>query len=284
MSSLKATNAAAKAFKALHVPGKPVLLANVYDATSARIVGSLPEAQALATASWAIAAANGTSDEELTLATQLAALRPIAEVARALGKPLSVDLQDGYGEELESAVRHVIALGAVGINLEDTDRRRRRRRRSSSSSNSNAPPMDVDVAADRVRRAMAVAAQEGIADFVVNARSDSWWRGGTIEDTVARGRRYLDAGATTVFVLQPRGKGYTPDDVRALVEGLGGKVNVSGEVAAPGQELNGLGVAKLAELGVARLSLGPQLYLIAQQAIKEAAEPYLGCSLGVQPT
>jgi 2-methylisocitrate lyase-like PEP mutase family enzyme len=263
MSSLKATNAAAKAFKALHVSGKPVLLANVYDATSARIVGALPKAKALATASWAVAVTNGSTDETLTLATQLKALRPIAEVAHELGKPLSVDLQDGYEDELEGAIREIIALGAVGINLEDTNHK------------VAGELMDVEVAADRVRRVLSAAKKEGVEDFVVNARSDAWWYGRPIEETIARGKRYLEAGATTIFVFQP--KGYKPEEVTALVKAFDGKVNVGAGsgVVAHGKKATGLGVAKLAELGVARLSIGPALYSIAAQAIKEAAEAYL---------
>jgi 2-methylisocitrate lyase-like PEP mutase family enzyme len=264
MSSLKASNTVAKAFKALHVSGKPILLANVYDATSARIVGSLPNAKALATASWAVAAANGTADNKLTLATQLKALRPIAEVAHELGKPLSVDIQDGYEDELENAIKQIIELGAVGINLEDTNH----------YVEGETALLDVDVAAERVRRVLAVAKKEGVDDFVVNARSDAWWYGKPIEETITRGQRYLEAGATTIFVFSP--KGYKAEEITALVKGFDGKLNVGGQVAPPGQEVKGLGVAKLAELGVARLSLGPQLYLIAEQAIKDAAMPYLG--------
>jgi len=106
---MKATNAEAQSFKTLHVPGNPVLLANVYDVTSARIVAALPACKALATASYAVALANGTEDAKLTLETQLATVEAIAAIAREHNKPLTVDLQDAYGDRLEEAVTKIVS-------------------------------------------------------------------------------------------------------------------------------------------------------------------------------
>src|ERR1700712_1066977 len=103
--AVPATNAEAQSFKALHVPGQPLLLANVHDAASARVVAALPGCKALATASYSVALANGTNDADLDLDTYLGVVRDIAAVARSTGKPLTVDLQDGYGDRLEEAVR-----------------------------------------------------------------------------------------------------------------------------------------------------------------------------------
>src|SRR4051812_13248204 len=83
-----ALNDTAKAFRLLHRrPGHPLVLANVYDRLTAQAVGELPGALALATASYAVARAAGVADDDLSLDANLAAVRPIAEVARALGKP-----------------------------------------------------------------------------------------------------------------------------------------------------------------------------------------------------
>jgi 2-methylisocitrate lyase-like PEP mutase family enzyme len=94
-------------------------LTNVWDAISANAIADLPGTKALATASAAIAAASGLSDDDLTLTVNMRAVESIAKVAAAHNLPLTVDLQDGFGDELEEAVRRVIELGGVGINLED---------------------------------------------------------------------------------------------------------------------------------------------------------------------
>ena len=88
-------NKQAQLLKSLHVPGNPLILANVYDIPSARTVAALPSCKALATASFAVALANGTEDKKLTLEINLQAVRNIGKVACEFDKPLSVDLQDG---------------------------------------------------------------------------------------------------------------------------------------------------------------------------------------------
>lgn len=186
--STHATNAEAQSFKSLHVPGRPLLLANIHDPSSARTVAALPSCKALATASYSVALSNKTDDDNLDLETQLTAVRDIAVIARQTGKPLTVDLQDGYGERLEEAVRGMIALGVVGINLEDSDQKTH-------------AILDEVVAVQRIKRALAAAAGVGVPDFVVNARSDSLFRGHPLDEAIRRGKLYLEAGATTVFVV-----------------------------------------------------------------------------------
>jgi len=255
---VSATAAAAKSFKALHVPGKPLLLANVYDATSARIVASLPQCVALATASFALAKVRGTEDAALTLEEQLPVLAEIARVAAQAGKPLTVDLQDGYGDGLEAAVEAMVGLGVVGINLEDSDRR-------------DGTVMEEGVAVERVRRAVGAAAKAGVPEFVVNARSDTYLKGGTLDEAIRRGRLYLDAGATSIYIL---GGGPKRDDVKKMVDALGGMVNLGLRLPKPGVE--SLTTADLTELGVARVSVGPQLYFAAVEALKSAAATVFG--------
>ncbi len=251
------TNAAAKAFKALHKPGQPLVLTNVYDILSARAVASLPAAKALATASWAVAKANGLEDDGLDMETNLGTVRGIAAVARESNKPLTVDFQDGYGDQLEAGIARLIALGVSGINLEDADK---------ETSQLFAPAE----AASRVKRALAAAAQAGVPDFVVNARCDVLGRGaGSLEDTIQRGKLYLDAGATTVFVWGGS-RGVSRDEVETLTRAFDGRLNVTLKLAP-----DGLTVKQLGEIGVARISLGPSLMLRAMAAFKAEAEKIL---------
>ncbi|KAL1843521.1 hypothetical protein VTJ49DRAFT_1114 [Mycothermus thermophilus] len=257
--SITTLAARARSFKGLHVPGTPLRLANVYDATSARIVGSLPGCRALASASHAVAEASGTTDEQLTLEQNLTHLAPVAAVAHELGLPLTIDLQDGYGERLEEAVRLAITeLGAVGINLED-------------SRHEDGSMMDEDEAVERIRRTLRVAAELGVPDFVVNARSDTFlMKAGSLDESVRRGRKYLEAGATTVYVIWPFDQEMLEEDVKRAIGGLDGKVNILPRKASTGQRRD-LTPADVARLGAARISVGPHLYRVMREALTEAA-------------
>lgn len=264
MKSIQAVAAAAKSFRALHVPGKPLLLANVYDTTSARIISSLPGCKALATASYAVALANGVKDEELSLDTQLAAVRDIAAVAHQTGKFLTVDYQDGYGDRLEEGITKLIELGVVGINLED-------------SYQQTGAMMEEAAAVDRVRRAAAAATTAGVQDFVINARSDTYLRGGTLDEAIRRGKLYLEAGATTIYIIGGGGpSGKVSEDVKKMAAGLDGMVNIGMRIPKAGAEAEALTSEQLAELGISRISVGPQIYQAMAEATKAAAQKVFG--------
>ncbi|RDW62013.1 phosphoenolpyruvate protein [Coleophoma cylindrospora] len=252
------TAALATRLRALHIPGQPLILTNVYDAVTARAIADLPGTQALATASYAVAQAAGLTDETLTYEANLAAIRSVASVARTAHLPLTADWQDGYGPRLEEGIAQLLALGVVGINLEDT-------------AGATQQLMDTAEATERVRRAVAAAQQLGVADFVVNARCDALLFGAGLDEVVQRGKAYLDAGATTVFVWGGGARGgISAEEVRVLVEAFEGRLNVSMKMA-PGN----LGVAQLRSMGVARISIGPALQGVGVRAFAEAAERVL---------
>jgi len=259
--STAASNDEAQAFKALHVPGKPLLLVNVNDIASAKLISSMPQCKALATASFSIALAHGVEDPDLTLEMNLETVAKVAKVARAAGKPLTVDLQDGYGDQLEEAVKTLINMGVVGINLEDSLIRENRM-------------MDEATAIDRIKRVMSVANAAGVPDFVINARSDTYFKGGTIEESIRRGKLYLEAGATTIFIFRTVGLGR--EEVQKVVQGLGGMVNISQRLPIPGAPTPPLTAAEIAELGAARISIGPQLHYAAMAGMKKAAQDVFG--------
>ncbi|BCS18651.1 isocitrate lyase/PEP mutase family protein [Aspergillus puulaauensis] len=250
-------NLTAKTFKSLHKPHHPVILANVYDGISAKTIASLPSSKAIATASYAIAEAAGTSDEALTLEENIRATKIIASVIKDSGKPLTVDIQDGYGEQLEDSIKQVIEAGAVGVNLEDFDKERKQFYSASD-------------AVDRIKRVLATATALGVPDFVVNARADALVYGGAFDEVVSRGHAFLDAGATTVFVMGPMDRpvpgSLTKEEIAKLVEAFEGRVNVT-----PGL----LPTKEVAALGVSRISVGPGLQFAAVGAIKQAAEQTL---------
>jgi 2-methylisocitrate lyase-like PEP mutase family enzyme len=254
---MSSQNAVAKVFRSLHVPKEPIVLANVYDAVTARAVASLPEARALATASYAIGAAAGVADADVTLEMNLAAVRAIASVAKEFNKPLTADWQDGYGGRLEEGISAVIEAGAVGINLEDFDGQKE-------------TMLPIDEAVDRIKRVLTVAKENGVPDFAVNARTDVLVHGGKLSEVITRGKAYLEAGATTVFVWGGRQRGTTKDEVIELTRAFEGKLNVSMRLTE-----GSLTLQELKDIGVARISIGPQLQPIAVEAFAKAAEKVL---------
>ncbi|SFR68238.1 2-Methylisocitrate lyase, PEP mutase family [Agromyces sp. CF514] len=243
----------------LHTAPELLQVVNVWDVVSARAVAALPGTKALATASHSIAATFGYEDGE-QIPVELM-LDMVGRIARAVDVPVSADLEAGYGDAGET-IRRAIGEGIVGANLED-----------------QLKPLDESVAA--VRASVAAADAEGVP-FALNARTDAFLRGRdrtlevNVADAIERGRAYLDAGATSVFVPGIFGE----DVVRELVSGIGElKVTLIGLPGVPAPE-------RLQELGVARVSYGPTIQRVALGALQDlATDLYLGGVLpeGIRP-
>ncbi|KAJ3273453.1 hypothetical protein HK104_004276 [Borealophlyctis nickersoniae] len=270
MSSLQTT--LAKTLASLHKPGSPLLLTNVWDPPSTSLALTHPQTKAIATASYAIAAVTGVEDDDLTLEENLEALSKISRQLRKSGKsgtiPLTADLQSGYGDRLEEAVRKVVQLGVVGINLEDSI--------VGGSESGDMSLRGVDEQVERIKKVIEVAKIHGVDGFVVNARTDCVLLGGTIEEAISRGKRYLDAGATTVFVWGGPRRGLRNEEVQRLVDAFGGRLNVK---LGMGMK-NALSVDDLARMGVARISVGPGLWREAMAAVGKKMDELLGGSRG----
>ncbi|WP_410641828.1 isocitrate lyase/phosphoenolpyruvate mutase family protein [Amycolatopsis sp. lyj-346] len=222
----------AAALKALHVPGKPLVLPNVWDADTAKLVeaAGFP---AIATSSVAVAAALGFADGEQAPADEM--LAAAARIAKAVGVPVTVDAESGYGLSGAELAGRLLDAGAVGCNFEDTDH----------------AAGDVRPVGEQAARIAALreAAGDGL---VINARVDSF-RGvdpkGALEAGVARAKAYLEAGADCVYPIHLR----TPELIAEFVRATGGAVNTAAWPGSPGLE-------GLAGLGVARISLGGGLW------------------------
>ena len=243
--------------KSLDKPGQRLILTNVHDILSARAVAALPSCKALATASYAVARASGAEDDDMTLETNLAAVKGIAAVASEFNKPLAVDIQDAYGSRLEEAIEKLVDLGVAGVNLEDCDK-----------DTQKLYPQAEAVA--RIKRALSTAKQHGMPDFVVNARCDTLVHGGMMPEVLSRGQAYLAAGATCVFVWGGSKRGVSAAEGREMVRAFGGMLNVSMKLSD-----DGLKVKDLAEIGVARISIGPALQFIAMDTFGKEAEKIL---------
>jgi 2-methylisocitrate lyase-like PEP mutase family enzyme len=227
------------------------VLVNAWDAASARVVAAQDGCAAIATASWAIAAAHGYEDHEaIPPGLMIDAVRRIAGAVPAL--PVTADLEAGYGD-VAATVAAAIEAGAVGCNLEDRK-----------------DPLDAS--AERVRAAVEAGRRAGVP-LVVNARTDVFLGAddpaAVLDDAVARGRAYLEAGADVVFAI-----GLTdPACIRTLVQELGA-VSVFASPTSPS-------LRELADLGVVRISFGPGPMGAAYDALARTAGQLL--ALGEVP-
>lgn len=250
MSASTGQNELARKFKSLHISGDPILLANVWDGASSAKIAAHPSTKAIATASFAIAATQGLEDNELMLEGNLAGIRNVIAGIRKAGKwgqiPLSADLQEGYEDPAET-IRRVIHLGVIGCNIEDVH-------------DKEGSIRSTEEACHRIQTASKAAADAGVADFVINARTDILGFGGNIQDVIERGKKYLEAGATTVFVWGVMKWDIQPDEVKEMVEAFDGKLAVQ-----PGS----IGVEKLKELGVSRISVGPALWRKSMSVVED---------------
>jgi len=251
-------NQLARRLKSFHIPGQPLILTNVYDGCTARLIASIPSTKALATASFAIASSLGIDDSTMSLGDNLIGVSRVAIGLRSAGKadalPLSADLMDGYADPAET-VRQAIKLGVVGCNIEDVD-------------NSVQPPRlrTLEEARSRIADAVRGAREAGVPDFVVNARTDVLGFEGTIDDVVERGQAYLESGATTVFVWGVMKRVITEKEVREMVNRLDGKLAVLAQ---------GLTLEVLQQCGVSRISIGPTLLLKALKFMENEATAIL---------
>lgn len=268
-------NHLAKTLKALHVPSKPLIIPNIWDVASLNAIASLNTSdkpvKAVATASWAVAAALGIKDEELTYEQNLAAIQTIGPASQKLGLPLSVDLQDGYGSKIQEAVASAIKAGAVGANIEDSIPS------AGFAGGIEGALYPLDEQVKRLKIALQAASDNGCPDFALNARCDIFALAphSSLDDEtrlregIKRGKAFLELGATTVF-FWGSSRGLRDAEVKTLVEQLDGKVAVK-TAHKPGS----LSTKEIGELGVARISFGPSLFIIAMEAAKNAARGVL---------
>ncbi|QDQ10140.1 isocitrate lyase/PEP mutase family protein [Streptomyces spectabilis] len=238
-----------EAFRALHRTGSPLLLPNAWDHASAAALAraGFP---AIGTTSLGVAAAAGKADA--TGAAREETLRLARGIAR-LPALITVDIEGGFSdrpEDVADLARELAAAGVVGVNLED-----------------GRP--DGTLTAVDAQCALIRAAKAAAPDLFVNARTDTYWLGaGGGTETERRVTAYQRAGADGVFVPGVRDESV----IAALVGALDVPLNV---LHAP----DGPSPARLADLGVRRVSTGSLLFRAAvQQAVDVAQEFIRGAS------
>jgi 2-methylisocitrate lyase-like PEP mutase family enzyme len=260
MTNQNPTHEAALAFRALHTPGRPLVLPNAWDTASALLVEEAGVA-AVATTSAGLAWDLGTADGDRLDRDR--ALGAVARIAAAVRVPVSADIESGYAKDaagVGDTIRAVLAAGAVGVNLEDAlyDGE------GDDVGGGRGPLRPVAEQAERIAAARAAADAAGVPLFI-NARIDTVLRGaGGVEETLERAAAYLAAGADGIFVPGA----VDPETVKSLVAGVEGPLNVLVGPGAPS-------VAELAALGVARISAGSSIAQAAHAVVRRAARELL---------
>lgn len=247
----------ARAFHAMHTAGAPLILFNAWDPGSAQTIAAAGAA-AIATSSWAVAAAFGSQDgENAPLAIVLSNL---ARIVAAVDLPVSLDFERGYGaspRDVQQSVAAALEAGAIGFNIED---------------GVDGGLRESEDQAARIAAARAAALAHGVPAFL-NARTDIFLLTPAnhtlemVEAALLRAQRYAAAGADGLFVPGLR-------DAH-LIEKLCAGAPLPINIMASPKDAN---TQHLAALGVSRISFGTGPYRIAMQALAEAAKTALARS------
>ena len=229
-------------FRDLHVPGKPVILYNVWDAGSANVVASAG-AQAIATSSWSVAATQNLPDGEVISLDQQ--IQTAKAVIANTDLPVTVDFEGGYAEEPEQLAANItklLAAGPAGINFEDQKVK-------------GSGLYDTEIQCQRLKTIRDAVKRAG-TDLFINARTDVFLRSeeGTdhstlMDDVLERMQAYADAGADGLFAPALK----DPALIERLCKASPIPVNLLFVKGIPSNK-------ELADLGVARISYGHQPY------------------------
>jgi len=234
-------------FLALH-EGEPFVIPNPWDAGSARMFAALGF-KALATTSSGFAFTLGRPDGRATLDD---VVEHVGALDRATALPVSVDLENGYGADPESAalaITRVAEAGAVGGSIEDYD-----------------PELGIYGLEHTVERVAAAveAARRQAFPFVLTARAENHIRGNPdLDDTIARLQAFEAAGADVLYAPGLR----TTAEIRAVCDAVSKPINVLA--------VRDLSFAEMAEAGAQRISVGGALTWTAVNAAADAARAIL---------
>lgn len=238
-------------FLALHRGDGPLLMPNAWDRGSAVLLASLGY-QAIATTSSGFAATLGRLDGNVT---RDEALAHAADLVDATALPVSADLENGFADDpadVAATVAEAVEVGLAGCSIEDF------------SGPADDRIYDIGQATERVAAAVE-AAHAGPVHLVLTARAENLIHGiDDLDDTITRLQAYERAGADVLFAPGL----VAADDIRRVVSSVGVPVSVLARRGAPT-------VAEMAELGVARVSVGGTFAYAALAAAADAARELL---------
>jgi 2-methylisocitrate lyase-like PEP mutase family enzyme len=223
-------------FRRFHHEAPLLVLPNIWDAASARIIEQAGF-RAIATTSSGVAAALGYSDGQHISRDML--IEALARITRVVACPVTADIEAGYGnsiEEVLQTVKAVIMTGVVGINIEDSLKQQEK------------ALVDVSYQVELLKALRELATSMDVP-FVINARVDVFLLAigepeSRFEHAVQRANAYLQAGADCIY---PIGR-LDRTTIANLVKAINGPINILGGPPEPT-------LPELAQLGVARVSL-----------------------------
>ncbi|WP_204115405.1 isocitrate lyase/PEP mutase family protein [Shimia biformata] len=240
-------------FRDLHKPGDPFVLANAWDAGSAKVLAALG-AEAIGTTSSGHAFTLGRPD--MGHVTRDEAMAHAQDIVAATPLPVSGDFENGYGADPDTVaetVRMAAEIGLAGCSIEDTDM-------------PGTGAYDFDLAVERIRAASA-AARALPNDFVLVARTDGILTGAyDIDEALRRLTAFDAAGADCLFAPLPK----TVDDLKRICASTSKPVNAL--AVGPYAKISR---AQFAEMGVARISIGGGFARVAQATLINAARHVL---------
>lgn len=242
-------------FRALHIPGDPLVMPNPWDIGSAKVLAALG-ARALATTSAGHAFTIGKPDMGRVTADE--AFAHAEDIVAASDLPVNADFENGYGTDPDTAaatVRRAAEIGLAGCSIEDTDM------------DSDGPgAYAFDLTMERAKACVAAAKESGI---VLTLRADGYLtRAYDADEAIRRCQAYAEIGADVIYAPLLK-----PEMAKRLAE-IGPPVNV----LAVGK-MSEYSVAELGGLGAARISVGSALARLTHKVILEAGAAILSGDL-----
>jgi 2-methylisocitrate lyase-like PEP mutase family enzyme len=246
----------AEAFKALHERAGIFVVANAWDAGSAKILESLGY-EALATTSAGLAFSMGRPDGHASI-TRAETLLNVQDIVDATRLPVAADLENGFGDSPEACAETILLAGKTGLtggSIED------------ATGNPTDPIYPFELAVERVKAAVQ-AAKSLPQPFMLTARAENLIHGRPdLKDTIRRLEAFADAGADVLFAPGLRSR----EDIEAVVKAVAPRpVNTVMSYAG-----NSWSLQMLADMGVKRVSLGSGFILAAYGAFFRAADEVL---------
>ena len=250
----------AEMFLKFHQGKEILVLLNSWDIGSSKLIEACGY-KAVATTSMGIAAALGYPDCQVIQLWEM--IDVITGIVKVVKVPVSVDIEAGYGNninEIIESVKKIIATGIVGINIED-------------SMDLNPELIDEMEFCERISAIRELSDSLGF-HLVINARTDSFYVSSgspqqKLSESIKRGNKYREAGADCIFV-QPV---WEKEMISTLVKEINAPINIlSNPTIGSGITPS---ISELQDLGVARVSLGSSLMKATLALIKKVADELL---------
>ncbi len=256
----------AEAFRELHKPGDPFVLANAHDIGSAKLLAGLG-ADAIATTSAGFAFTAGVPDFGHVTRDQM--LDHCEDLVRAVDVPVSADLENGYADDPDGVAEMVelaAEVGLVGCTLEDV------------FPGGEKPYYDFDIAVERMRAAVETA--EALPfDFIVCARADGVMLGAyDLDEAIRRLQAFEEIGAHCVYCPMPA----SMEDLTTICASVSAPVNAL--CAGPYAKYSR---ADFGKAGAARISIGSALASVTQKMVHDIGKAMIdngdfsGLALGI---